>query len=476
MRRLSTLIVVSLLAATACRSGARFVPADAIVEGRTAEPFVADTIDGPAELSVDRGRWRERPRAANAVDFWERITTLDLRGAERDARSFDERTFVVALQMLMEGDPESAAIAFRALHFSATDAVVRGRSRAGLMIALAWRSDWPALAGIGAAPDTASVIDSLAAQSGVERWGRALSGVVAQPLEIPDAPVTLPLRRSAFGTPVVTVRVNGRAHEFWLDTGASMTVLSSDAAVASRATLAARDTLAISVIAGHIPARAVYIDSLSIGGVVARGLGAALVNPGVLRLDHRMVDGVRSSVAIDGVIGMDLLRQLDVTIDAIAGTITLQRPARDPRAVRNLFWVGYPVVRLIAADGTPMLFGLDTGAEVTYVTSAYLHQQPRTPVAVRHGAIGGLGGELQRTQWVAREVALSDGGFAMMLRNIPVAPDRGWTFVRFDGVLGSDVMLASRVHLDFLNGVFEVRRSASAPEDGSPDGETGGGQ
>jgi hypothetical protein len=41
-------------------------------------------------------------------------------------------------------------------------------------------------------------------------------------------------------------------------------------------------------------------------------------------------------------------------------------------------------------------------------------------------------------------------------------PERRWTFITFDGVLGSDVALASRMHLDFLNGVFEVRRSSNA--------------
>ncbi|HEY5491834.1 MAG TPA: aspartyl protease family protein [Gemmatimonadaceae bacterium] len=463
MRRPSTLFVVFTIAAASCRSGAPLLPADAIVEGRTAQPVAVDTVEGSVTVSVDPGRWKARQRASDALDFWDRIAILDVPGAERAARSVDERTFAVALKMLMASDPEGAAIAFRVLHFNATDANVRARSRIGLTMALSWQSDWPALAGIGAAPDSAVHPDSLEAQSGVERWGRALSGVPAPLIEIPDAPVVLPLRRSAFGTPIVTVRINGHEHEFWLDTGASMTVLSAEAAVQSGALLAARDTLALSVIAGHIPARAAYIDSLSIGKVVARGLGAALVNRGALRLDLRTVNGVRESVDIDGVIGTDLLRLLDVTIDAQANTITLQRPKRDPGAVPNLFWIGYPVVRLITADGTPALFGLDTGAEVTFVTAGFLHKQPRTPVAMRRGTISGLGGQEQPTAWVARQIALSDGDHAISLSNVPVAPDKMWTFVRFDGVLGADVALASRLHLDFLNGVFDVRRSAAGP-------------
>jgi hypothetical protein len=170
---------------------------------------------------------------------------------------------------------------------------------------------------------------------------------------------------------------------------------------------------------------------------------------------------VTETVQIDGVIGTDLLRHLDLVLDARAGTITIRRPRLEPRAVRNLFWVGYPVVRLVTSDGRPVLFGLDTGAEGTYVTTDVLKKLPRTPVAMRRRVIGGLGTETVNTRWVARELSLSDGDYAISMGNVPIVPERRWTFVTFDGVIGSDVALSSRLHLDFLNGVFDVRRSAN---------------
>jgi ABC-type amino acid transport substrate-binding protein len=212
----------------------------------------------------------------------------------------------------------------------------------------------------------------------------------------------------------------------------------------------------------------VLIDSLSIGSMVARGLSAAVVNPGALRLDRRQNNGLVEAVHIDGVIGTDLLRHLDIVLDAAAGTITIRRPRRDVRAVRNLFWVGYPVVKLVTRDGRPVLFGLDTGAEGTYVTTSLLRKVPRTPIAARHMTMGGLGEEKERTRWVAREVALSDGDYAIVLKNTPITPERHWTFVTFDGVIGSDVALATRMHLDFANGVFDVRPSTASGANTGP--------
>ncbi|MDB4917475.1 MAG: hypothetical protein JWM95_5119 [Gemmatimonadetes bacterium] len=464
MRLASLLFVVCAgVVIASCRTGAPLPPADEIVEGRTLLPVVVDTVDGPEAISVNPGKWTVRHNADEVLDFWSAISILDLPGAEHSARSVEERTFALALRTLMRSNPEDAAIAFRALHLQALDPMVRSRSRVGLTMALSWQSDWPSLAGIGVDPDTADGSDPLAVQAGVERWGRALSAVPAPVIDIPELPTTIPMRRSAFGTPVVTVEINGQPHEFWLDTGASMTLLSDEVAVKAGVKLAARDTLALSVVAGHIPARAVFVDSLRMGPVLAHGLGAALVNKGALRLDHRMVNGVREAVDIDGVIGTDLIRKLDLVIDARAGTITVRKPRRDPQIVPNLFWVGYPVVRLVTKDGRPVLLGLDTGAEVTYITTALLKKQPRTSVAVRHGSIGGLGTQEHTTEWVARQISLSDGGYAIGLTNVPVAPERRWTFVNFDGVIGSDVALASRLHLDFVNGVFDVRRSATNP-------------
>jgi hypothetical protein len=295
MRRTSLILVLAVLA---CHSGPSLPAADAIVEGR-APGIVPDTVDDDPTVKLQSGHWALRASNAEIHDFWDDVSALDLPSAEKSAHTLDERTFALALRTLMTSDPEAAAIAFRALTQSAADLTVRARARIGLTMALSWRSDWPSLAAMGPDPDSVSAsADTLARHAAVERWGQALANLPVPQLDMPDMPVTLPLRRSAFGTPVITVRINGRPHEFWLDTGASMTLISAAVAVQSEVRLASTDTLALGVVAGHIPARAVYIDSLSIGPIAARGLSAALVNAATLRVDHRVVKGVREEVMV----------------------------------------------------------------------------------------------------------------------------------------------------------------------------------
>jgi hypothetical protein len=470
MRRLSAFAVLALSLALACRSvpGGPPVDAEAIVQGIAGPEVRTDTIDAAFTVSIDRAYWRPKASSIQSRDFWSDVAVLDMANAEHSARTLDERTFALALRTLLAGEPEEAAVAFALLRGSAADPALRARARVGLTMALSWNSDWQAIAKLATVEDSAAdaLTDPRRLQAGVERWARAFASFPPATVTVPDYTVTLPLRRSVFGTPVITVRVNGRDHEFWLDTGASMTLLSTDVAVATGVKLASMDTLALGVVSGHIDARAILIDSMAIGPVMALGLTAAVVSPNVLRLDRRVDNGISHPVAIDGVIGTDLLRHMDITIDAGAGTITIRRPRPDKRAVRNLFWVGFPVIRLVTRDGVPVVFGLDTGAEGTYVTPSLLRKLPRTSIAARRGTLSGLGDERQRTEFVAREVALSDGGHAIALRNIPVATEHHWTFVTFDGMIGADVALASRLHLDFVNGVFDVRPSEATPKEG----------
>jgi hypothetical protein len=454
------------------------VSAEAIVEGRANGVVPTDTIDASMSIGLQRAKWSLKAAPAEkGGDFWGDVALLDTPSAERAATSMEERTFAAALRTLMDGQPEAAAMAFEILHSSASDSLVRARARIGLTMALSYYSDWASMARLRAATDTADgVPGSLALAAGVERWARALSIVPPPQFDIPSGVVVLPMRRSFLGTPVVTIRINGKPHDFWLDTGASMTLLSTDVAIAAGAKLAANDTLALGVVGGHIEARAIYLDSMSMGSIVVRGLGAALVSPEALRFDERTINGVKRTVPIDGMIGTDVLRHLDVVIDARAGTITLSRPRRRSVATRNLFWVGYPVVRLVTRDGRPVIFGLDTGAEGTYVTTTLLRKLPHTPVAARRNSLVGLGGTQQgssskKSSWVARNVPLSDGNYAIALRNVPIMPAQRWTFVDFDGVIGSDVALATRMHLDFTNGVFDIRASEASepPLGGAPD-------
>ncbi len=461
--RRAAMLVISQLALGCTSVFIRLPDAASLVEGTAPPNARRDTTAAPFAASLDWAAWHAA-QSGDRTDFWGDVAGLDASRAERDAVGLDQRTFAAALRHLIESDPQGAAIAFHALQKTATDPLVRNRARDGLTMALRWYSDWADIAGLEPDRDSvsASELNRSLEHEAVERWARTLARIPAPTISFADTPIVLPLRRSRLGTPIVRVLVNGRPHEFWLDTGASMTVISASVAIDAGVRFAAHDTLSLGVIGGSIDARAGLIDSVALGGFIARGVATAVVDPRILRLDYKVERGQAVAIPIDGVIGVDLLRWMDLVIDVPARTITISRPRAGAQAPRNLFWVGFPVVRLIARGGQPLLFGLDTGAEDSFVTLALLRKLPRTHVALRRGHLGGLGGREEPTEWVATDLTVSDGEYAIELHNAPVGAARPSNFVSFDGIIGSDVALQSRLHLDFENGVFNIRPSGDA--------------
>jgi len=292
-----------LLLATACRPAppTQLAPqpsAYAIVEGTAESSAPTDTVDEKASVGVARARWSLHDRPRYGAEFWQAIGVLDLNSANLGTRSVEERTFTAALKELLDGSPEVAAVGFQALHVSAKDSLVRLRSRIGLTMALSWYSDWPGLARISAvAADSESEETRAALAASVERWGRALGGLPPAQFDVPDHAIVLPMRRSAFGTPVISIRLNGHPYEFWLDTGASMTTVSDqilrpekgdetmNMATATGITRVSRRRLAFSI--------------------------AEFSSSHVCLLGH-----IDAALQIDVIVGQDFLRQFDsVTFD-----------------------------------------------------------------------------------------------------------------------------------------------------------------
>src|SRR5687768_6813094 len=165
-------------------------------------------------------------------------------------------------------------------------------------------------------------------------------------------------------------------------------------------------------------------------------------------------------VKIDGIIGFDIIRQLDMEVDYSEGTLRIRNPATSRReADRNMFWVGLPVVRLTNGDGIPLHLGLDTGAQQTFVTETLLDKLQLKAVRIESRRVGGLGGEISLRAPILPDVRLFVRGFPILFRSAVVRAPVYQVLAALDGVLGGDVWNSGAVRIDVTNGVFAVRRA-----------------
>jgi hypothetical protein len=395
-------------------------------------------------------------RPAHRVSYWEALAELHPKEAVEAARTESEKTFAESLQDLMEGNIDKAEQGFGQLRHTASDSILRVGSRVIYTATLQYQEKWETLAALRNEPSqpTADRTDS----ASIELWATAFKNVPPKTLDFRSASARLPMTVSAVGTPLIPVRIKEKVYNFWLDTGSSMTMLASDVARDLNIVPLVPDTLEIVTSTGRITANPSLIPELQIGQIVVRNAPTMIVDESMMQVREGRPIEQTQRVKIDGIIGFDIIRQIDLEVDYGDATLHLRNPATSRHiADRNMFWVGLPVVR-ITADGIPLHFGLDTGAQQTFVTETLLDKLQIQAARVESRRVGGLGGEISLRAPVLSDLRVLVRGYPILFKGAVVRAPVYQVLASLDGVLGGDIWNSGIVRIDMTNGIFAVRR------------------
>ena len=396
-------------------------------------------------------------RPARHISYWEALAELHPADAVAAARTPSETEFAEALGNLMAGDIETAEVRFGKLRTSASDSVIRAGSRVVYTATLQYQEKWQTLAALKSEPlQPFADVHDLAS---IELWADAFKNVPAKVFTFRSSTGRLQMSISAVGTPLVPVKIQKRDYNFWLDTGSSLTMLASDVAGDLGITPLVKDTLEIVTSTGRVRAQPALIPQLVVGPLEVDNAPTMIVNETMMQMREPRPSGPTSPVKIDGIIGFDIIRQLDMELDYGNGILRLRNPASSrPDADRNMFWVGLPVIRIMSTDGIPLHFGLDTGAQLTFVTETLLDKLQLQPARMESRRVGGLGGEVSLRAPVLPDLKVLVRGFPILFRGAFVRAPVYQVLASLDGVLGGDVWNSGIVRIDMTNGVFAIRR------------------
>jgi hypothetical protein len=396
-------------------------------------------------------------RPTRRISYWEALAELYPTEAVAAARTDSERKFAQALTSLMAGDLEKAEQGFGELRATATDSIIRTGSRVIYTATLQYQEKWEALAQLKNEPSQPKA--DRTDKASIEWWAVAFRNVPPKTISFRTSSVMMPMSVSPVGTPLVAVRIGGKEYNFWLDTGSSMTMLASDVARDLNIVPLVPDTLEIVTSTGRVKAHPALLPMLQIGTLVIRNAPTMIVDESLMQMREPKLVDLSLKVKIDGIIGFDIIRQLDIEVDYGETSLRVRNPATSRReSERNMFWVGLPIVRLTSDDGVPLHFGLDTGAQQTFVTETMLDKLQLQAARVESRRVGGLGGEISLRAPVLPDVRLFVRGFPILFRSAVVRAPVYQVLASLDGVLGGDVWNSGIVRIDMTNGIFAVRR------------------
>ncbi|MBA3644874.1 MAG: aspartyl protease family protein [Gemmatimonadaceae bacterium] len=397
-------------------------------------------------------------REAAHADYWGALAELRPENALKYSRTFSQQLFALSLRYMMEGNLELAEAGFASLQTMADDSLLRGGARVAYSAVLQYEEKWALLSQV----PPLIVPNRDADRAGIERWAKAFQNVAPKTIQFPGHPVVLPMSLSIAQTPTIPVRIKGHEYHFWLDTGSSLTIVASDVAASLGMNPLISDTLEMVTNTGRVRARPTIIDKIELGPINVRNVTAMIVDERSMEMreTNRTGGAPRAAPAkIDGIIGYDLINRIDVEIDYDESKVRLREPAsrrnRDPSS-RNLFWLGVPVVRVLYTDGTPLYFGLDTGAQETFGTQTLFEKLELRPNTHESRKIGGLAGIASLQAPIVHELRVDVRNHPLYLRELLIYAPVYRTLVSLDGVLGADVARAGTVRIDATNGIFSV--------------------
>jgi len=390
--------------------------------------------------------------ARTYASFWDAMDNVDLEYAQRHDSLAGQKELAQATQAALDGKTDEAVEAARKVWASSADSATRHRSRELLENLLFTRSRWKDILDVYER-DTSAVDSDENMQALVKVYAAAPDEVT----ELPTAPDTTAITLNGVGLPTVEVTVNGHRQRFILDTGASVSVLSSDVARECGVTAAKETATAGTSNSKTVAIQAAVVDSVRWGKLLLRHHPVAVIESSHLRV--RLL-GLLTIFKIDGIIGWNAIRELHLKISYRDKYAVVQAPQTRDGAPRNLFDLGEPMVVLNDGHGSRFNFLLDTGANVTSLGRSGLNKLPAQKFGKRRTLVGGAGGMESFRATVVPHLTLHTAGYALEFANLRTSPEARSSGVKRDGILGSDVARKGAITIDYLNGRFEYEQSA----------------
>lgn len=408
---------------------------------------------GPSFFSAEKPL---APLASYSDDYWAALSDLDLTALRSAARTEPEIDFAKGITLLAGGNQQEAETVFAAVSRQAIDLNLAVAAQIMLARTLLYQRKWTTLRDLAITSSLAPADRENTAD--LERWGHAFANVDEQTTSLPQEPVSLRLRITAVGTPTIRVRINGKDYDFWIDTGSSMTVVSSRVAAEANVPMVSPDTLAVGTFAGVVAVRPAVVKRMEIGSIVLSNSPAIVMDAALMRIKSTAEGVTGAGLRVDGIIGWDIIRHLDIVMDYQGGTITLNRPEQlhtNGTALQNLTWMGKPLVQVARQPGGTFHFRLDTGAQASFLNASVLE---KAGIATRTygGRVFGFAETGRRTDRIVPLLSLVIGGKTLRLESVIVYGPSLSGLINSDGILGSDIARFGKIRIDATNGLFSV--------------------
>lgn len=259
---------------------------------------------------------------------------------------------------------------------------------------------------------------------------------------------------SISGSPVVRVKVNGIERNFWLDTGALMSCVSEKTAQVCGLEVEKDSQVDVeSSTDGKVSVDCGFAEKLTLGNCEVSQLPLLVLPNEALTIE---MPGSHDNIIINGLIGWDIIKHLDVTLNYKAGEILINKPQVDETLEKNIIMDGYLIVKGNDSHGSPLYLGSDTGANKTAFGEGFMHKFKHVELERETNRVGGITGFIEKENDLMKSFDFKINGKKFSLERVHKSLNQACTFFTLDGIIGSDICQDGCLRIDYTNRHFSV--------------------
>jgi predicted aspartyl protease len=270
--------------------------------------------------------------------------------------------------------------------------------------------------------------------------------------------VFVPIHKFNYGnTPVVEVLINGKKKYFIVDTGASISAVSSEVAkecgiMQGNSAIGMRDVNNVLKKSAASPA---YIRELKINNL-------NILNHPIFVSDNLKLKILGITVyKIDGIIGWSLLQKLKVRIDYQNKNILLSRSEKKNRNREMLNGIKDPFITTTATNGNKLFLQFDTGAQGISLFDNAKKKLEQKVSSEKTVTSFGVNENLRAKEGIIENFSFFIGNYIFNLSEISVSKTKvsEGNLIHLNGRIGNSPFLNGIISFDYQNGIFEYSKS-----------------
>ena len=384
-------------------------------------------------------------------DFWEAILSFDTSYVRKNNVTEDQYHFSDAIKLMLEGRTDNFYDNLKKLIINTNDTMVRDYSYTLLADNLFYDYKWSELLELDKIYNSKQSISEIDSETAKYNHLYSKLSELPQPtFNFFAKPDTIPFFALCHNSPVIQVNINGKIKNFLFDTGCGATTIFSDVASECEVFPVINDKFIVGTGTSINIFAQFSVFNLKIGKLEINNTLAMIGNAEHYSHMHKDLP-----YKIDGIIGWEIIKNIDVEIDYFHKVLIIKKPLRKHNINRNLFCVNIPIVTGVSLDGFPLFFGFDTGASESELSQGIKKKIKFDKLMHGIATVGSAGGYEEIDVEIVPEFEFILDNNKIKTKEILICKESDNSYINLDGQLGGDIVLNGSIRFDYINGIFE---------------------